>query len=27
LVYVGPTLDITDEIIRRINAMSTPDGA
>ena len=27
LVYVGPTLDITDEIIRRVDAMSTPDGA
>jgi Skp family chaperone for outer membrane proteins len=27
LVYVGPTLDITDEIIRRVNAMSAPDGA
>ena len=25
LVYVGPTLDITDEIIIRINAMSAPD--
>ena len=27
LVYIGPTLDITDEIIRRINALSTPGGA
>ena len=27
LVYIGPTLDITDEIIRRIDALSTPDGA
>ena len=27
LVYIGPTLDITDEIIRRINAMSASDGA
>ena len=27
LVYIGPTLDITDEIIRRLNAMSSPDGA
>ncbi len=27
LVYIGPTLDITDEIIQRINALSTPDGA
>lgn len=27
LVYVGPTVDITDEIILRINALSTPDGA
>ena len=26
LVYIGPTLDITDEIIRRLDAMSTPDG-
>ncbi len=25
LVYVDPTLDVTDEIIRRINAMSAPD--
>ena len=25
LVYVVPTLDITDEIIQRINAMSAPD--
>ena len=25
LVYIGPTLDITDEIITRINALSTPD--
>ena len=25
LVYVGPTLDITDEIIRRVDAMSAPD--
>ena len=25
LVYIGPTLDITDEIITRINAMSAPD--
>ena len=25
LVYIGPTLDITDEIISRINAMSAPD--
>ena len=24
LVYVGPTLDVTDEIIGRINAMSAP---
>ena len=24
LVYIGPTLDITDEIIERINAMSAP---
>jgi len=27
LVYIGPTLDITDEIIRRINATSASDGA
>ena len=27
LVYIGPALDITDEIIRRVDAMSTPDGA
>ncbi len=25
LVYIGPTLDITDEIISRVNAMSAPD--
>ncbi len=25
LVYVAPTLDVTDEIIRRIDAMSAPD--
>lgn len=25
LVYVEPTMDITDEIIQRINAMSAPD--
>ena len=25
LVYIGPTLDITDEIIRRVDAMSAPD--
>jgi Skp family chaperone for outer membrane proteins len=24
LVYIGPTMDITDEIIERINAMSAP---
>ena len=27
LVYIGPTLDITDEIIQRINAMSALNGA
>ena len=27
LVYIGPTLDITDEIILRVNAIGTPDGA
>jgi Skp family chaperone for outer membrane proteins len=26
LVYVGPTLDITDEVIQRINATSAPSG-
>ncbi len=26
LVYIGSALDITDEIIRRINAMSAPNG-
>ena len=26
LVYVGPTLDITDEVIQRINAESAPSG-
>ncbi len=26
LVYIGPTLDITDEIIERLNAMSTAGG-
>jgi Skp family chaperone for outer membrane proteins len=26
LVFIGPTLDITDEIILRINAMSAPGG-
>ncbi len=26
LVYVGATLDITDEIIRRVNAMGAPGG-
>ena len=25
LVYIGPTLDITDEIIRRVDAVSAPD--
>ena len=25
LVYVGPALDITDEIIRRVDALSAPD--
>jgi Skp family chaperone for outer membrane proteins len=25
LVYIGPTLDITDEIIRRVDALSAPD--
>ena len=25
LVYVAPTLDITDEIIQRVNAMTAPD--
>ena len=27
LVYVGPTLEITDEIIRRLNAASAAGGA
>ena len=27
LVFVGPTLDITDEIILRINALNAPGGA
>ncbi len=27
LVYVDPTMDITDEIILRVNAMSAPDPA
>lgn len=26
VVYVGPTLDITDEVIRRVNALSAPSG-
>jgi len=26
LVYVGPTLDITDELIRRVNALAAPSG-
>ena len=26
LVYIGPTLDITDEIILRVNALSAADG-
>lgn len=26
LVYIAPALDLTDEIIQRINAMSAPDG-
>jgi hypothetical protein len=27
LVYVSPALDLTDEIIGKINAMSAPDPA
>ena len=27
LVYVDPTMDVTDEIIQRVNAMSAPDPA
>ena len=26
LVYVGPTLDITEELIRRVNALAAPSG-
>ncbi len=26
LVFVGPTLDITDELIQRVNALSAPSG-
>ena len=26
LVYIAPALDLTDEIIQRVNAMSAPDG-